>query len=169
MYICSASSRAKKNVELVAGDNLALVTHDIAWRKDTSPEKEEVYEKASDAETAAETGAGDTEDEADDVETKELRRNGAAEAPNRPAACLRGRRRPPRAADGEGRSEGSAARRESMRQVEAEAKASMGGGERASGGMWCRRGWRCRSALKRITFVFCCRFGFAVEGRKRWA
>ena len=108
------------------------MTHDIATRKDTSPEKEEVYEKASDAETAAETGAGDTEDEADDVETKELRRNGAAEAPNRPAACLRGRRRPPRAADGEGRSEGSAVQRESMRQVEAEAKASMGGGEGGS-------------------------------------
>ena len=82
-----------------------------------------MYEKASDAEAAADSGAGDTEDEADDVETKELRRNGAAEAPSRPAACLRGRGAPPR----EGRSEGSAARRESMRQVEAEAKASIGG------------------------------------------
>jgi hypothetical protein len=117
-----------------------LVTHDIAKRKDTSPEKEEVYEKASDAETAADTGAGAAQDEADvDVETKELRRNGAAEAPDRPAACLRGRGAPPRAADGEGRNEGSAVRRESMRQVEAEAKASMVGRRgslRASGGVW---------------------------------
>jgi hypothetical protein len=155
------------------------VTHDIARRKDTSPEKEEVYEKASDAETAADNGAGDTQDEADDVETKELRRNGAAEAPSRPAACLRGRGAPPRAAEGKGRREGSAARRESIRQVEAEgeadAKASMVGKkkERASerrsvvgeGG----DARRCRYALKRITSGFCCRLGFAVLGRKPWA
>ena len=70
-----------------------------------------MYEKARDAEAAEDIGAGETEDEAEDVETKELRRNGAAEA-----ACLRGRT----AADGEGRSAGSAARRESMRQAEAE-------------------------------------------------
>lgn len=104
---------------------------------------EEVYEKASDAEAAEESDAGDTEEEAEDVETKELRRSGEAEAPNR--AALRGRRPAPiAAADGEGRRAGSAARRESMRQAEAEmagegeveAKAAMeveeeGGSERA--------------------------------------
>lgn len=110
---------------------------------------EEVYEKASDAEAAEESDAGDTEEEAEDVETKELRRSGEAEAPNR--AALRGRRPAPiAAADGEGRRAGSAARRESMRQAEAEmagegeveAKAAMeveeeGGSERAE--QWLER------------------------------
>ena len=86
-----------------------------------SPEKEEVYEKAIEADTAAEIEAGATEDEAEDVETKELLRNGEAEAPNR-TSCLRLRRRrpPPMLADGEGRIAGREARRESMRQVDAE-------------------------------------------------
>ena len=71
-----------------------------------------------------------------------------------------------------------------MRQVdaegEAEAKASIGGegggSERAEvGGVLVGLvgegddAQRCRSVLKRITFGFCCRLGFAVLGRKRWA
>ena len=76
-----------------------------------------MYEKASEADTADETEAEATEDEAEDVETKELLRNGEAEAPNR-TACLRLRGR--MLADGEGRIAGREARRESMRQVEAE-------------------------------------------------
>ena len=114
------------------------------------------------------------------METKELWRNGAAEAPSRPAACLRGRGAPPRAADGEGQSEGSATRRVSIRHVEAEGevvtKGSMEEGEGASErrsvvGLVGEGGdaRRCHSALKRITFVFCFRLGFAMLSRKRWA
>jgi hypothetical protein len=115
---------------------------------DISPENEEVYEKASDAETAEEIEAGDADDEAEDVETKELLRKGEAEAPNR-TACLRRRRPAPMAAEAEGRSAGSAARSDSMRQVEAEiavegeveAKAAMEEGERAEE---CGLGWVAR-------------------------
>jgi hypothetical protein len=48
--------------------------------------------KASDAETAAESEAGEA-DEVEEDETKELRRNGAAEAPI--GTALEGRARPP--------------------------------------------------------------------------
>jgi hypothetical protein len=129
VYICSITG--------------TLGLKDTQGGEDISPENEEVYEKASEAEAAEEIEAGDTEDEAEDVETKELLRNGEAEAPNR-TACLRGRRPAPIAADAEGRTTGSAARSDSMRQVEAEiagegeveAKAAIGGGGRASGRVW---------------------------------
>jgi hypothetical protein len=129
VYICSITG--------------TLGLKDTQGGEDISPENEEVYEKASEAEAAEEIEAGDADDEAEDVETKELLRNGEAEAPNR-TACLRGRRPAPIAADAEGRTTGSAARSDSMRQVEAEiagegeveAKAAIGGGGRASGRVW---------------------------------